>query len=38
MVIGSLCIIIVYNYWLWKRSLSGFINPRKCLIHWAFRE
>ena len=26
---------ILYNYWLWNRLLSGFINLKKCNIHWA---
>ena len=29
---------IVYNYWLWNRLLSGFINLKKCNIHRATGE
>ena len=28
----------LYNYWLWNRLLSGFINLTKCNIHWATGE
>jgi hypothetical protein len=30
--------LILYNYWLWNRLLSGFINLKKSNIHWAAGE
>ena len=29
---------VLYNYWLWNRLLSGFINLKKCNIHRAAGE
>ena len=26
-------VVILYNYWLWNRFLSGFIIMKKCNIH-----
>jgi hypothetical protein len=30
--------LTLYNYWLWNRLLSGFINLKKCNIHRAAGE